>query len=501
MFRALFLTTVLLISFAVFRFRYSYISANRFFSRFNILLFVFVFSILLLIISSNLIFTIVGWDGLGIRSYLLVIYYGRRKSYNAGILTVLRNRLGDVAILFSIGLILQLGSWNIVYYKELFNYNVYFSFLLVFGRFTKSAQIPFSAWLPAAIAAPTPVSSLVHSSTLVTAGVYLLFRHLSDLIYSRFYSVLLFIGLSTMTIARISALNEKDIKKIVALSTLRQLGLIVLRLGSGWIFISFFHLIIHAFFKAIIFISVGNIIHFSQNYQAIKNRGGIILSSPLNSSTLILARLRLCGVPFTAAFFSKEPIIELNCQTTIHFGVRVFIILSVFLTVLYSARLFKLVRIRFNSILPLNILSESDPLLSKGILTLIIPSFTSGASLRSLINPVPIAFLYTQTLKLLILTRLSLIVLTFILSRYIIWFKCSVFLFPIWRLALLSASLFTPLQKEISWGINSAMFRLPLISLSSVVGLSRGISYLFSIRYIFRWIATIPLAMLIFYLT
>jgi NADH:ubiquinone oxidoreductase subunit 5 (subunit L)/multisubunit Na+/H+ antiporter MnhA subunit len=110
MFRALFLTTVLLISFAVFRFRYSYISANRFFSRFNILLFVFVFSILLLIISSNLIFTIVGWDGLGIRSYLLVIYYGRRKSYNAGILTVLRNRLGDVAILFSIGLILQLGS-------------------------------------------------------------------------------------------------------------------------------------------------------------------------------------------------------------------------------------------------------------------------------------------------------------------------------------------------------------------------------------------------------
>jgi NADH:ubiquinone oxidoreductase subunit 5 (subunit L)/multisubunit Na+/H+ antiporter MnhA subunit len=110
MFSVLFLSTVILISFAVFRFRYSYISANKFFSRFNILLFVFVFSIFLLILSSNLIFTIVGWDGLGIRSYLLVIYYGRRKSYNAGILTVLRNRLGDVAILFSLGLILQLGS-------------------------------------------------------------------------------------------------------------------------------------------------------------------------------------------------------------------------------------------------------------------------------------------------------------------------------------------------------------------------------------------------------
>jgi len=110
MFRMLFLLTVVLISFAVFRFRYSYMSANKFFSRFNILLFLFVFSILLLILSSNLIFTIVGWDGLGISSYLLVIYYGRRKSYNAGILTVLSNRLGDIAILFSIGLILQLGS-------------------------------------------------------------------------------------------------------------------------------------------------------------------------------------------------------------------------------------------------------------------------------------------------------------------------------------------------------------------------------------------------------
>lgn len=110
MFSVLFLTTVVLISFAVFRFRYSYMSANKFFSRFKVLLFVFVFSIFLLILSSNLIFTIVGWDGLGIRSYLLVIYYGRRKSYNAGMLTVLRNRLGDVAILFRISLILQLGS-------------------------------------------------------------------------------------------------------------------------------------------------------------------------------------------------------------------------------------------------------------------------------------------------------------------------------------------------------------------------------------------------------
>ena len=108
----------------------------------------------------------IGWDGLGVSSYLLVIYYGSVKSYNAGILTVLRNRLGDVLILLRIGLILHIGSWNIKFYREILLLNPIFVILLVVGAFTKSAQIPFSAWLPAAIAAPTPVSSLVHSSTL-----------------------------------------------------------------------------------------------------------------------------------------------------------------------------------------------------------------------------------------------------------------------------------------------------------------------------------------------
>ena len=166
---------------------------------------------------------------------------------------------------------------------------------------------------------------------------------------------------------------------------------------------------------------------------------------------------------------------------------------------LYSARLFKLVRIRSNSILPFNILRESDPLLRKGILTLIIPSFTRGASLNVLTNPIPAAFFYTQTLKFLILARLNLIILTFILSRYTIWFKGSLFLFPIWRLALLSARLLIPLQKEISWGVNLSTFRAPLIGLSHMANLSRATSYLFRTSYIFRWIVSIPLIMLIFY--
>ena len=136
-----------------------------------------------------------GWDGLGVRSYLLVVYYGRTKSYNAGILTVIRNRLGDVALLFRMGLILQRGSWNIVFYKDIIIRSLFFPLLLSLGAFTKSAQIPFSAWLPAAIAAPTPVSSLVHSSTLVTAGVYLLFRNLRDLLLNRVQNSIVFLGI------------------------------------------------------------------------------------------------------------------------------------------------------------------------------------------------------------------------------------------------------------------------------------------------------------------
>jgi len=218
-------------------------------------------------------------------------------------LTVLSNRFGDVLILLRIGLILHIGSWNIKFYREILCLNSVFSIFLVVGAFTKRAQIPFRAWLPAAIAAPTPVSSLVHSSTLVTAGVYLLFRHLNELIRFSQLNFILIVGVATIIMARLSALNEKDIKKIVALSTLRQLGLMATRLGLNWVFIRFFHLIIHAFFKAMIFIRVGNLIHFRQFYQAIKNRGRELFSSPFNRSTLVLARVSLTGAPFAAAFF------------------------------------------------------------------------------------------------------------------------------------------------------------------------------------------------------
>lgn len=285
-------------------------------------------------------------------------------------------------------------------YKELcFSSNLFLTLVCV-GVFTKSAQIPFSSWLPAAMAAPTPVSSLVHSSTLVTAGVYLIFRHLNTIVIKELSLFVCFVGISTIFLASMSAINEKDIKKMVALSTLRQLGLMVFSLGSGWVFIAFFHLIIHAFFKAIIFIRIGNIIHHSQLYQSIKNTGSIVYSSPLIRTSTLVASLRLCGVPFTAAFFSKEPVIEMFRISDNSVGRLLCIIIRALLTLIYSSRLIKVVVLQFNKILSSLFLNDSDYLLNKGIFVLFIPSFIRGLLIFSFSTRIPHRFYYSEGLKL-----------------------------------------------------------------------------------------------------
>lgn len=500
-FRLLFLFTVIIISFAVFRFRYSYIRHYKFYIRFHILLFIFVCSILILIISSNLLFTIIGWDGLGVSSYLLVIYYGSRKSYNAGILTVLSNRLGDALILFRMGFIFHMGSWNMNFYKELLNVNWTFAFLLIVGSFTKRAQIPFRAWLPAAIAAPTPVSSLVHSSTLVTAGVYLLFRHLNEIGSYSQLKVILVIGIATIIIASLSALNEKDIKKIVALSTLSQLGLIMTSLGLKWIFISFFHLVIHAFFKAIMFIGVGNLIHFSQFYQSIKNRGGILFSSPFNSATLILSRFRLCGVPFAAAFFSKEPIIEWSVYTGSSLGLHLCMLLRIFITILYRSRLIKVVVLNYRGIHPKLMLNESDIFLRKGVIVLSVPSFTRGSILGSILHICPKRFFYTRTIKFIIFFSFFLFFFIFSKRWYPLKLKGSVYFYSIWSLTLFSRSFFNKLEKILSWAINRVTFRYNLNYLSTSLLLFSPLRRsIFRTNFLYRTIISIPRFLILFFL-
>ena len=374
-----FISLVRLVSGRVIIFRSSYMISEKFFLRFIFLVLIFVMSIFLLILRPNIISLLLGWDGLGVTSYLLVIFYQRNKSYNAGILTALTNRLGDVGLLVSISLIVYIGSWTYLFINA---DNSIFSqlliYLIIISACTKRAQIPFSSWLPAAIAAPTPVSALVHSSTLVTAGVYLLIRMNLIIIEINISKLLGVLGILTIIMAGITAIIEIDIKKIIALSTLRQLGIIIIILGIGNPILSFFHLISHAFFKAMLFMCAGLIIHRIKDYQDIRKIGFNYVNINLSISIMIIANIRLCGLPFLRGFYSKDMIIEIILIK----GKRTFLffilILGTGLTVIYSCRLNFLISLNFIKIESLYNIRENSNLMILGIIFLLPLSIIGG---------------------------------------------------------------------------------------------------------------------------
>ena len=374
-----FLRLVRLISGSVIIFSTSYMIKEKFFSRFILLVFIFIMSIFLLIISPNIVRLLLGWDGLGVTSYLLVIFYQRNKSYNAGIITAITNRIGDVGLLISISILIFLGSWNFIYinfYRN--NFSNFLIFLIIISACTKRAQIPFSAWLPAAIAAPTPVSSLVHSSTLVTAGVYLLIRINIIIIEINIRKYLFLLGILTIVIAGITALIEIDIKKIIALSTLRQLGIMMIVLGIGNPILSFFHLISHAFFKAMLFICAGIIIHNIKDYQDIRKIGFSYINIHFCISIIIIANISLCGLPFLRGFYSKDFIIEIILIKGKNIFFLFLIIFGTILTVIYSCRLNLLISINFIKVESYYFIRENSLHIIIGIIFLLPFSIIGG---------------------------------------------------------------------------------------------------------------------------
>ena len=335
---AIFFACVSWISYCVFSYRKRYMVTDTTQDRFFLLLLSFVFSIFILVFRSNIFRIIIGWDGLGVTSFLLVIYFQNKTSFNAGMITVMTNRIGDVLLLSGIGIMIAMGQWSVFDFSlSLVNKTDFLLLLLlVVGAFTKSAQIPFSSWLPAAIAAPTPVSSLVHSRTLVTAGIFLLLRFKTF-----FFSVLLYpiiFGCLTICIAGLAGLFERDFKKIVALSTLSQLGLIMARLGLGAFSLTLFHLITHAFFKALLFLATGMRIHSAKDYQDLRLISLPGKASPRTTSIILVSNFRLIGLPFIAGFYSKDLILELLLSRSANPFLVLLFFLGTILTVLYSIR-------------------------------------------------------------------------------------------------------------------------------------------------------------------
>lgn len=333
----LFISFIIIISSIIILYRYVYIMGDKFIKRFIFLILLFVLSIVLIIISPNIIRIIFGWDGLGLVSYCLIIFYQNYSSYNSGIVTVLCNRVGDVGLLMVIGLVIISGRWNLILYRF---ENKLIVLILLIAAITKRAQIPFSRWLPIAIAAPTPVSALVHSSTLVTAGVYLIIRFNKLLINNELNKILFFLAVVTIFMSGLIANLEVDLKKIIALSTLRQLGLIIIILRLGLEIIAFYHLLVHAIFKSILFMCAGAIIHSIINNQDIRLFGNLKEVIPFVIICFFIANLALCGFPFIAGFYSKDFIIELVYRIELNIYILIFIIISLRFTVSYSIRLF-----------------------------------------------------------------------------------------------------------------------------------------------------------------
>lgn len=402
----LFIIFVLIISSVVIYYRKSYIRSELNLFRFIILVLLFVLSIILLIIRPNIIRILLGWDGLGLVSYCLVIYYQNLKSYNAGILTVLSNRIGDVLILIVISWILNYGSWNYIFYLNFITNDLVIEIIgliIIIASITKRAQIPFSSWLPAAIAAPTPVSALVHSSTLVTAGVYLLIRFNLLILNTFFIKILLLLGIITIFIAGISANYEFDLKKIIALSTLRQLGLIIRILRIGFPDLAFFHLLTHAIFKALLFICAGVIIHMMNDIQDIRYMGGIRIYLPLTSLCLNISNIALCGIPFLAGFYSKDLILEIVSFRNLNIFVFFFYYVSTGLTIYYTIRLLIYLIINDFNLLSVYNLYDEDFVILNRIFLLLFMRVVRGRLLRWIIFYYPYIIYLPYNLKIIVI--------------------------------------------------------------------------------------------------
>nr|UWI72014.1 NADH dehydrogenase subunit 5 [Haemaphysalis yeni] len=339
----LFISVVLFISSMVIWYSNSYMNMDKNKNSFLFNCIIFVSSMVLLIMMPNMFMLILGWDGLGLVSYCLVIFYQSTNSYNSGMMTIISNRVGDVMIIMSLIFFFNFGSFDIISNSSL---EKICGFFLIVAGMTKSAQIPFSAWLPAAMAAPTPVSSLVHSSTLVTAGVYILIRFNYLFSIHEYSMFLLKISLMTMLMSGMNAFFETDLKKIIAFSTLSQLSMMMVILSLGMMEMAFFHLIMHAIFKSMLFLCAGLIIHSLHGIQDIRMLGNFFNCSPMIISCMLISILSLMGFPFIGGFYSKDLIVEFFFLKIENSILILIFLISILFTFLYSIRMFYLIGLK-----------------------------------------------------------------------------------------------------------------------------------------------------------
>jgi NADH-quinone oxidoreductase subunit L len=316
---ALFLLIITGVGFLIHVYSTSYMheEAGEHFARYFSYLNLFVFSMLLLVLGANYVIMFIGWEGVGLCSYLLIGYWFKNDSYNyAAKKAFIMNRIGDLGFLLGVfWLISKLGTAS---YNEVFS-NVSqlsptditgITVLLFIGAMGKSAQIPLYTWLPDAMAGPTPVSALIHAATMVTAGIYMVAR--SNALYSLSAvaeNLVAIVGIATALFSATIAIKQNDIKKVLAYSTVSQLGYMFLGLGVGAYTGAVFHVMTHAFFKALLFLAAGSVIHAIHNQQDIRYMGGLKKYLPVTHLTFLMGCIAISGIPPFSGFFSKDEIL------------------------------------------------------------------------------------------------------------------------------------------------------------------------------------------------
>ena len=312
------LIPVLIVSSLVHVYSVGYMSHDPHNQRFFSYLSLFTFMMVILVTSNNYLVTFVGWEGVGVCSYLLVSFWFTRIAANqSSISAFLTNRVGDC--LFTIGMFILLWSTGNLDYSTIFSLSPYINENIIFliglclliGAMAKSSQIGLHVWLPMAMEGPTPVSALIHAATMVTAGVYLLIRTSPLIEYSNTVLIIcLWLGAITTMSSSLIGFFQQDIKKIIAYSTMSQLGMMVIAIGLSSYNIALFHLINHAFYKALLFLGAGSIIHAMYDNQDLRKYGGLKLYLPLSYTIILIASLSLIALPFMSGFYSKDFILE-----------------------------------------------------------------------------------------------------------------------------------------------------------------------------------------------